>query len=117
MVRQLGKLFEKINEFNRDQETKKAYKHIYTSVSKKFLNHIQHTRHLHATESNTSTGLESSLPISLTYLSRTEYIASPPGPSTLTALPIDDNAEHTKQSFTTCFNDYYYIYKGMKDST
>jgi hypothetical protein len=42
-------------------------------------------------------------------------MASPAGPSTLASLPIDENAEQVKQSFTTCYNDYYLIYKSAKD--
>jgi hypothetical protein len=35
--------------------------------------------------------------------------------STLAALPIDEDVEHAKQSFTTCDNDYCLIYKGTKN--
>jgi hypothetical protein len=44
-------------------------------------------------------------------------MASHAGPSTPTALPIDEDAKHTFQSFTTCFDDYCLIYKGAKHST
>jgi G:T-mismatch repair DNA endonuclease (very short patch repair protein) len=40
MVEQLGKLFEKIDKTNTDQETKDLYKQIYTSVSERYLSHI-----------------------------------------------------------------------------
>jgi hypothetical protein len=44
------KAFERIDESNTDQETKKAYKHIYTSVSEKYYSHIQLARWLHVRE-------------------------------------------------------------------
>jgi hypothetical protein len=94
MVGQLGKLFEEIDESDTDQETKKAYEHIYTSVSGKYLNHLQCVRRLHATKSDPPTRPESSLPISSTYLPGTEPMASPPEPSTHTTLPIDEDAKY-----------------------
>jgi hypothetical protein len=115
MVGQHGKLFERINESNTDQKTKEAYEHIYTSVSEKYLRHIQQVRRLHVTESSPPTGPESSPPTSSAYLPETGLMASPPGPSTPAALPIDEDTEHDKQSFTAYFDDYCLIHKGAKD--
>jgi hypothetical protein len=116
IVGQLGKLFEKFDESNTDQKTKEAYKHIYTSVSEKYLSHMQCTRRLHDTESNPPTGPESSPPTSLTYFPVIESMASQPKTSTPAALPINKDAENAKQSFTTCFDDYCLIHKGVKDT-
>jgi hypothetical protein len=60
MVGQLQMLLERINEFDIDQETKEAYKHIYTSVSEKYVSHIQRGKRLHATEGDPLTVPESS---------------------------------------------------------
>jgi hypothetical protein len=117
MVGELEKLFERINESDTVQETKEAYEHIYTSVSKNYLSHMQRARGVNATESDPPTGPESSLPTSSTYLPETELMASPPGSSTPGALAIDQDIEHTKQSFTTCFDNYCLIHKVAKDST
>jgi hypothetical protein len=62
-------------------------------------------------------GPESSPPTSLTYFLETEPMASPTEPSTPTALLIEEDAEHAKQGFTTCFDDYCLIHKGTNDST
>jgi hypothetical protein len=43
-------------------------------------------------------------------------MASPAGPSTPTALPIDEEAEYAKQSFTTCYDDYCLIHRKARDS-
>jgi hypothetical protein len=116
IVGQLGKLYERINESDTDQKTKEAYEHIYTSVSEKYLSCIQQARKLHAIEGDPLTGPESSLPTSLTYFPGTEPMASPVGPSTPTALPINEEAEHAKQSFTAYYDNYYLIHESPKDS-
>jgi hypothetical protein len=53
--------------------------------------------------------------MSPTYLSETEPMASPLGPNTPAALPINKDVEHAKQSFTACYDNYYLIHKGAKD--
>jgi hypothetical protein len=91
MVGQLGKLFEEINKFDTDQETKDAYEHIYSSVRGRYLNHLQYTKRLHATKSNHFTGPERTPPTSPTYLPGTELMASPSRPSTPAALSTDED--------------------------
>jgi hypothetical protein len=98
-----------------NQETKEAYEDIYTSVSRKYLNHLKCVRWLHTNKSNPPIGPESSPPTSPTYLPGTEPIASPLGPSTSAALRIDKDAQHTKQSFTTCIYNYCLIDKEVRD--
>jgi hypothetical protein len=41
MVGQLRKLFDRINEFHTNQKTMETLKHIYTTVSKKYLTYIK----------------------------------------------------------------------------
>jgi hypothetical protein len=113
-VGERGRLFEKIDESDKDQKTKEVYEHIYT-VSEKCLSHIQHVRRLHATESDPPIRPESSPSTSPTYISGTDLMANPPVPNAPTALSIDENAEHVKKSLFTCFNDYCLIYNGAKD--
>jgi hypothetical protein len=43
-------------------------------------------------------------------------MASPAGASTPAALSIDEDVEHVKQNFITCYDDYCLIHKGTKDS-
>jgi hypothetical protein len=116
MVKQLGKLFKKIDEFDTDQETKEGFKYIFTSVSEKYLSHIKCIRRVHATTGNPLTGTESSLPTSPTYLPGTEPMVSPAGPSIPTALPIEEEAKDAEQSFTACYDNYYLIHRNTKDS-
>jgi hypothetical protein len=49
-------------------QTRKPDEHIYSSVSRKYLNHLHYTKRLYATLSDPATGLESSLHISPIYL-------------------------------------------------
>jgi hypothetical protein len=62
------------------------------------------------------TGPKRSPPPSHTYISETETMASPAGLSTPAALPIDEEAEHARQSFTACYNNYCLIHKSTNDS-
>jgi hypothetical protein len=116
MVGQLEKLVERIHESDTDRETKDAYQYILTSVSVRYLSHIQRARRVHSIKSDPPTVSESSSPTSPIYLPETELMASPLGPSTPAALPIDEDTEHAKQSFTTCCDEYYLIHKRARDS-
>jgi hypothetical protein len=69
------------------------------------------------TESNPTTGSDSSPPTGLLYLPENEVMASPPGPRTPAAHHIDEDSEHTRQSFTAYFDDHCLIHKGTKDTT